>query len=405
MLASKLTLARTQPAAAAAAAIAAIGLAAILGAYFFQFVMGLPPCPLCLEQRYAYYFCIPLAAMILLGLSVGSSRKVLLLALLAIAVAMLWNAGLGVYHSGVEWKWWPGPQDCSGTVPNFSTGGSLIDQMNKAKVVRCDEAAWRFLGLSLAGYNVLISLSIVAIASLGAAGLWMSAGSGRSRRIGEPRGFCCVIPRRRGGAAAHRRDSAMEPHKLEPIKRLIEKTMGLGVPSRAEALDAVRLVKPLRTKFRDDGYVPNNPKLPLLYYRKVVRFDRRHDPAATLEAIFEAHSWGDAWRNGIYDFVHYHSMIHEVLGVARGTATVRLGGNKGKTIKVGRGDVVMIPAGVGHECLKASAEFLVVGAYPPTGTYDECRGSFQERGRAIASIRRAPVPRQNPLFGSGASDW
>jgi disulfide bond formation protein DsbB len=167
MLAPTLMLARSKPAATAAAAIAAIGLAAILGAYFFQFVMGLPPCPLCLEQRYAYYISIPLAAMILLGLSVGSSRKVLLLALLAIAVAMLWNASLGVYHSGVEWKWWPGPQDCSGTAPNFSTGVSLIDQMNKAKVVRCDEAAWRFLGLSLAGYNVLISLALAMVAVWG----------------------------------------------------------------------------------------------------------------------------------------------------------------------------------------------------------------------------------------------
>ena len=77
-------------------------------------MLGYPPCPLCLEQRIAYYVAIPLAAMILLGLSVGSSRKVLMLALLAIAAAMLWNAGLGVYHSGVEWHWWPGPQDCSG---------------------------------------------------------------------------------------------------------------------------------------------------------------------------------------------------------------------------------------------------------------------------------------------------
>ena len=87
---------------------------AILGAYFFQYVIGLPPCPLCLEQRIAYYVSIPLAAMVLLGVSVGSSRKVLMLALFAIAAAMLWNAGLGVYHSGVEWRWWPGPQDCSG---------------------------------------------------------------------------------------------------------------------------------------------------------------------------------------------------------------------------------------------------------------------------------------------------
>ena len=135
-------------------------------------MLGLPPCPLCLEQRYAYYVAIPLAAMVLLGLSVGSSRKVLMLALLAIAAAMLWNAGLGVYHSGVEWHWWPGPQDCSGAAPNFSAGGSLLDQINRTRVVRCDEAAWRFLGLSLAGYNVLISLTLAVVAAWGAWSVW-----------------------------------------------------------------------------------------------------------------------------------------------------------------------------------------------------------------------------------------
>lgn len=197
----------------------------------------------------------------------------------------------------------------------------------------------------------------------------------------------------------------MKAHKIEPIKRLLENATGMGVPAREEALAAVREVRPIRMKFRDDGYVPNNPKLQLLYYRKSVRFDRKHDPAATLETIFNAHGWGRAWRNGVYDFVHYHSMIHEVLGVARGSATLRLGGNKGKTVKVGAGDVIVIPAGTGHECLKASTEFLVVGAYPATGTYDECRGSFQERDRAIASIRRVEVPEQNPLFGSLSAVW
>jgi len=181
MLAPSLTLTRHQPVAVAAAGIAAIGLAAILGAYFFQYVLGLPPCPLCLEQRYAYYISIPLAAMILLGLSVGASRKVLLLAFLAIAAFMLWNAGLGVYHSGVEWKWWPGPQDCSGAIPNFSAGGSLLDQMNKTRVVRCDEAAWRFLGLSLAGYNVLISIALAAIAAWGAHRVWAQGSSSESQ--------------------------------------------------------------------------------------------------------------------------------------------------------------------------------------------------------------------------------
>jgi disulfide bond formation protein DsbB len=166
MVARALNFVHTQPVAAAAVAIAALGIATILGAYFFQYVLGLPPCPLCLEQRIAYYVAIPLAAMILLGLSVGSSRKVLMLALFAIAAAMLWNAGLGVYHAGIEWRWWAGPQDCSGAIPNL-TGGSLIEQMQQARVVRCDEAPWRFLGLSLAGYNVLISLALAAIALWG----------------------------------------------------------------------------------------------------------------------------------------------------------------------------------------------------------------------------------------------
>ena len=169
MIARTINLARTEPATSAAVIIALVGSGALLGAWFFQYVVGLPPCPLCLEQRYAYYVVIPLAAMVLLGISVGSSRKVQLLAFLAIAAAMLWNAGLGVYHSGIEWHWWPGPQDCSGTGGNFSAGGSLLDQMESARVVRCDEAAWRFLGLSLAGYNVLISLALAAIALWGAA--------------------------------------------------------------------------------------------------------------------------------------------------------------------------------------------------------------------------------------------
>jgi len=166
MIARILTDARAQPVTSAAVAIAVIGIATVLGAYFFQYALGLPPCPLCLEQRVAYYISIPLAAMIMLGVSVGASRKVLILALLAIAAAMLWNAGLGVYHSGVEWRWWQGPQDCSGAIPNFS-GGSLLEQMQKTRVIRCDEAAWRFLGLSLAGYNVLISLALAAVASWG----------------------------------------------------------------------------------------------------------------------------------------------------------------------------------------------------------------------------------------------
>jgi len=192
---------------------------------------------------------------------------------------------------------------------------------------------------------------------------------------------------------------------IEPVKRLAEKAAGIGIPSSEDAIAGVRVSRPTRMKFRDDGYIPNNPKFPLLYYRKVVRFRQNHDPAAVLEKIFNVNGWGDAWRNGIYDFVHYHSMIHEALGIARGSASLRLGGNKGKTVKVSAGDVIIVPAGVGHECLKASSTFLVVGAYPPTGTYNECRGSFQERDQAIASIRRVAVPKQHPLYGNRKPLW
>ena len=127
---------------------------------------------------------------------------------------------------------------------------------------------------------------------------------------------------------------------IEPIKRLAEKATGIGLPTLQVAIACVRECRPLRMKFRNDGYIPNNPKFPLLHYRKAVRFDRRYDPAAVLEKIFRAHGWGQAWRNGIYDFVHYHSMIHEVLGIARGSAMLQLGGNKGRrtTVSTGRRD-------------------------------------------------------------------
>lgn len=157
-----------EPVAAAAMGIAFLGAATILGAWYFQYVLGLQPCPLCLEQRYAYYFAIPLAILIMLGASVGASRKVLIAAFAVIALGMLWNAGLGAYHAGVEWKFWPGPQDCGGQLGDLGTAGGLLKKLESIRVVRCDEVAWSFLGISLAGYNLLISLALAAIAAWGA---------------------------------------------------------------------------------------------------------------------------------------------------------------------------------------------------------------------------------------------
>jgi disulfide bond formation protein DsbB len=150
----------------AAAAVAAIGAATLSGAWFFQYVLEIKPCPLCLEQRYAYYLVIPLAALIAWSRTRGPNARLAILGLCIVALAMAANAVLGSYHSGVEWGFWQGPTDCSGA-PNLSTGGSLLSKLNDVRVVRCDEVQWRFLGLSLAGYNVLISLAMGAIAVCG----------------------------------------------------------------------------------------------------------------------------------------------------------------------------------------------------------------------------------------------
>lgn len=153
----------------AGAGIALIALATIAGAWFFELVLDIRPCPLCLEQRYAYYIAIPLAMLIALGASRGISRRLLGAGLAILAVMLLANAGLGVYHAGVEWGFWQGPTDCSGPIVDFGNTGNLLDGLNKVKVIRCDEVQWRFLGLSLAGYNALISLGMAALAAWGAA--------------------------------------------------------------------------------------------------------------------------------------------------------------------------------------------------------------------------------------------
>jgi disulfide bond formation protein DsbB len=163
-----LAVARKNPPLAAAAVIALVGLATIGGFFFFQYVLGYPPCPLCLEQRDAYYVSVPLAALLWLGGSFGASRKVLIAGFAIIAAVMLWNTGLAGYHAGVEWKFWPGPQDCSGPINNFGTTQEMLKQLNNISVVRCDQAAWRFLGLSLAGWDVLVSLGLAIVALWGA---------------------------------------------------------------------------------------------------------------------------------------------------------------------------------------------------------------------------------------------
>ncbi|HEX3675337.1 MAG TPA: disulfide bond formation protein B [Rhizomicrobium sp.] len=160
--------AQRNPALIAASAIALIAAATIAGAWFFQLVLDIVPCPMCLEQRWAYYAVIPLAVLIAIAAKADAPRGVLLLGLALIALATLGNAVFGAFHAGVEWKFWPGPSSCTGPGINLG-GGSLLDQLDKVKVVPCDVVQWRFLGISLAGYNALISLLMAALAAWGIA--------------------------------------------------------------------------------------------------------------------------------------------------------------------------------------------------------------------------------------------
>ena len=169
------TTAQANPAAATALAVAAGSAATILGAYYFQYVLGFFPCPLCLEQRYFHYAAIPLALIVAIAARYRAPRALIQCGLGLVALLLIGGAAVAIYHSGVEWKWWPGPQDCSG--PLNPIGGNLLDQLKSINVVRCDEAPWRFLGVSMAGWNAVISLARAAIAGMGIVATGSSAHS------------------------------------------------------------------------------------------------------------------------------------------------------------------------------------------------------------------------------------
>ena len=150
-------------------------------------------------------------------------------------------------------------------------------------------------------------------------------------------------------------------------------------------------------RFADDGVVPNNAALPLVVYRGALAADG--DRAAACEAMFARHGWPGAWRNGIHAHHHYHSTAHEVLGIARGNARVRLGGPRGQAVELNAGDVVVIPAGIAHKREAASGDLLVIGAYPKGQRPDICRAEAAERDRALAAIAAVPLPGADPVTG------
>jgi uncharacterized protein YjlB len=156
-------------------------------------------------------------------------------------------------------------------------------------------------------------------------------------------------------------------------------------------------IKPLTFSFGDDGLVPNNP-LPFLVYKGAIDVDNDH-PEKTIEGLFGANGWGDMWRNGIFDYLHYHATVHEALGIACGHARVRFGGDRGQEIDVMAGDVAILPAGTGHQCLSASPDFSVVGAYPPGPKMQVTRPTPENHRKALKTIPQVKLPKSDPVMG------
>ena len=184
----------------------------------------------------------------------------------------------------------------------------------------------------------------------------------------------------------------MSEHKTYPIPD--ERFTGVIAP--APEVAAIPL--------EDDGAVPNNPKLPLLLYRGVLHLPRT-SPAKVIEELFHLNQWGSSWRNGVFDYQHYHSTAHEVLGVANGEARILFGGKSGKVVTVKPGDVAILPAGTGHENLGDRDRFTVVGAYPPGQQLDMGYGRPGERPRSVENIARVPLPPTDPVYGNDGPIW
>jgi len=153
-------------------------------------------------------------------------------------------------------------------------------------------------------------------------------------------------------------------------------------------------------RFEDDGRIPNNPTLPLLVYPQALA-ERERNPSR-LKELLAGNGWGGSWVNGVFSYHHYHSTSHEVLIVVGGRAEIAFGGPEGEKIGVEAGDVVVIPAGVGHCRESSGSGFSVVGAYPKgQESYDLRTGEEGERPGVLENIRRVPLPEADPLFGEG----
>ncbi len=142
-----------------------------------------------------------------------------------------------------------------------------------------------------------------------------------------------------------------------------------------------------------------NSRLPVIVYPQAV--EGKGDLATRLVALFARHGWPDAWVNGVYSFDHFHAQAHEVLGCAKGSARLRLGGPHGEEFDIKAGDVVLLPAGTGHRRISASADFSIVGSYPAGQSPDMQRGSAEAYAMLKKLAGQVPLPDRDPVLGAG----
>ena len=147
-------------------------------------------------------------------------------------------------------------------------------------------------------------------------------------------------------------------------------------------------------RFEDDGVIPNNPSLEVIVYPAAFKENTQE-----IEEVFNRHEWTNSWTGGVFEYHHYHSNTHEVLGVLSGTATLQIGGEQGKALDVAAGDVILLPAGTGHKKLDASSDFEIVGAYPGGVSYNLKTGEPGERPYVLEDIQNTPLPKMDPVFG------
>lgn len=152
----------------------------------------------------------------------------------------------------------------------------------------------------------------------------------------------------------------------------------------------------------ENGNFPNNTQLPVLLYKNVFEFGKSH-PAELIEKTFSENNWGGSWRNGIYNFQHYHSTAHEALGVYGGWAEVQLGGDGSKIVRIEKGDVVVLPVGTAHKRINSGDGFAVVGAYPDGQNWDMNYGKSDEVTTAKLKIAKVALPSSDPVFGEKGS--